>query len=263
MVRRLDVNILKRAETVWPFVISLALHLLLFSVCGIPRAPKVQECIMVDLAFPRIMESKGPARSSKTSPVKASAAPPSAALPQTAPPAALPPRHTQAAAVSERSVQENATLEKRPVARPDQITNAGGTAPSAPGNGEKSIPSPAPSAARGTSAAAIGADNAGSPSGRAIEGVFGATDGPAFIEKVQPVYPRFARRLGKEGTVLLRLAIDESGTLTTVEIVERAGHGFDEAAVAAVRTSRFKPARHRGVPVPCRALLPVRFKLEG
>jgi protein TonB len=79
---------------------------------------------------------------------------------------------------------------------------------------------------------------------------------------VLPVYPRFARRIGKEGTVMLRLTLDEGGSLKNVELLEKAGHGFDEAAVAAVRASRFRPALRHGRPVSCRAILPVRFELQ-
>jgi protein TonB len=62
--------------------------------------------------------------------------------------------------------------------------------------------------------------------------------------------------------VVLRLFIDEHGRLLNVEIVEKAGYGFDEAAIEAVKASSFQPARVNGLPVACRAVLPVRFRLE-
>ncbi|HBR22592.1 MAG TPA: hypothetical protein DD713_08545 [Nitrospiraceae bacterium] len=103
----------------------------------------------------------------------------------------------------------------------------------------------------------------GNNSGRDIvEGEFGSINGPSFLKMVKPEYPRFARRLGKEGKVVLRLFIDGHGRLVSVEIVEKAGHGFDEASVNAVKASTFRPAKLNGHPVACKALLPVRFKLE-
>lgn len=135
---------------------------------------------------------------------------------------------------------------------------AGNPAAVAPGGAEQGAAGSPASGGRGEG----GGSGAGPSSGPVREGVFGSIDGPAFLEQVSPVYPRIAQRLGREGTVLLRLSIDARGTLTAVEIVERAGHGFDEAALAAVRGSRFRPARQGGVAVPCRALLPIRFKLE-
>lgn len=92
---------------------------------------------------------------------------------------------------------------------------------------------------------------------------FGTADGPGFIRKANPVYPHLARQLGREGTVLLRVTINEKGHPVHVEIMDRAGSGFDEEAVRAVKESSFKPARRDGRPVSCRVLLPIRFVLKG
>ncbi len=103
----------------------------------------------------------------------------------------------------------------------------------------------------------------GSNSGNDIvEGEFASINGPSFLKTIKPEYPRLARRLGKEGKVVLRLFIDEHGRLVSVEIFEKAGHGFDEAAIDAVKASTFKPAKLNGHPVACKALLPIRFRLE-
>lgn len=103
----------------------------------------------------------------------------------------------------------------------------------------------------------------GNNSGRdLVEGEFGSINGPSFLRMIKPDYPRLARRFGKEGKVVLRLFIDEHGRLLNVEIVEKAGYGFDEAVVDAVKASIFQPAKLNGHPVACKALLPVRFKLE-
>lgn len=100
------------------------------------------------------------------------------------------------------------------------------------------------------------------PSPEMIDTEFGAAAAPLFLHRAMPVYPLFARKLGKEGTVLLRLAIDERGNLLQVEVVEKAGFGFVEAAVDAVKKSTFLPAKKDGKPVASRALLPVRFVLR-
>lgn len=96
-----------------------------------------------------------------------------------------------------------------------------------------------------------------------VDAPFGAGNGPRFARKSLPKYPRLARELGKEGTVLLRLTIDERGRLLEVEVMRRAGSGFDEEAVRAVRDSSFSPARVNGMPVRCRAQLPIRFVLNN
>jgi protein TonB len=71
-----------------------------------------------------------------------------------------------------------------------------------------------------------------------------------------------ARKLGKEGTVLLLITLCERGSLVAAEIIERAGSGFDEEALAAVRSSTYRPARRNGKPVPCKAFLPIVFRLK-
>jgi protein TonB len=92
---------------------------------------------------------------------------------------------------------------------------------------------------------------------------FGSTGGPGFIRRVLPRYPRLAREMSREGTVVLSLTIDEKGILQGVEVVESAGFGFDEAALQAMQASTFKAAVRNGQPVASRALLPVRFMLRG
>jgi protein TonB len=109
-------------------------------------------------------------------------------------------------------------------------------------------------------AAVSGAHGTGHGVGAAA---FGGSGGPGFISRVLPRYPRMAREMSREGTVVLSLTIDEQGILQDAEVAERAGFGFDEEALRAVRTSKFKPAVRSGKPVASRALLPVRFLLRG
>ncbi len=90
---------------------------------------------------------------------------------------------------------------------------------------------------------------------------FGSASGPNFLRREVPVYPFIARRMNKEGKVLLRLTIDEKGKLMNVEVIEAAGFGFTEAALEAVRKSTYRPAIKNGSAVLSLALLPVRFQL--
>lgn len=78
----------------------------------------------------------------------------------------------------------------------------------------------------------------------------------------RPEYPREARRLGKDGTVVLKLSLDAAGGVEAVEVVQGAGFGMDEAAEQAVWLSRFRPATRAGRPVASQAILPVRFTLR-
>ncbi|MCS7216056.1 MAG: energy transducer TonB [Thermodesulfovibrio sp.] len=96
-----------------------------------------------------------------------------------------------------------------------------------------------------------------------IDAEFGTASGPRFIHREVPVYPQVARRLGKEGKVVLRLTIDEKGELVNIEVLEGASYGFTEAAIEAVKKSKFAPAIKNGKPVASRAILPVRFILKN
>jgi protein TonB len=94
-----------------------------------------------------------------------------------------------------------------------------------------------------------------------IETRFGASVAPSFLHREMPVYPMMARKLSREGKVVLKLTIDENGNLLDVDVIEKAGYGFTEAAVEAVKKSTFLPAKRDGKPIASRALLPVRFRL--
>jgi|WetSurMetagenome_2_1015567.scaffolds.fasta_scaffold00246_25 periplasmic protein TonB len=92
---------------------------------------------------------------------------------------------------------------------------------------------------------------------------FGSVKGPNFLRHVKPEYPFVAKRMNKEGRVILKLTIDERGRLLNVEVVEAAGFGFTEAAVEAVMKSTYRPAVIHGRAILSRAVLPVRFRLTG
>jgi TonB family protein len=84
-----------------------------------------------------------------------------------------------------------------------------------------------------------------------------------FEVKSDDIYPADARRMGIEGVVRLKVGIDEKGNVVQVKVIERAGHGFDEAAVRALRQFKFKPAIAKdGRPVPFPVTYTYRFTLS-
>jgi protein TonB len=110
----------------------------------------------------------------------------------------------------------------------------------------------------------VSAGGGNGPGGPGLaERPFGSPDGPNFLHKVLPAYPALARKLEKEGTVLLRLTIDDRGRPVEIEVLRKAGFGFDEEAVRAVQSSTFVPAKKEGKPLACKALLPIRFVLKN
>lgn len=88
------------------------------------------------------------------------------------------------------------------------------------------------------------------------------TQPPSFVRNRPPRYPELARQRGWQGTVLLRLSINESGQVTDVEIARTSGYELlDAEAVTTVRQWQAAPARRRGRPVSMDVYLPVRFVL--
>jgi TonB family protein len=88
------------------------------------------------------------------------------------------------------------------------------------------------------------------------------TSPPALLQGATPEYPPEALAQGRTAEVPVRLHIDASGAVTQVDVVQPAGHGFDEAAVAAARQYLFKPAEWDGVPGPIVVETTIRFVLE-
>jgi TonB family protein len=56
-------------------------------------------------------------------------------------------------------------------------------------------------------------------------------------------YPAEARRLGIEGTIRVRLLVDDKGNVKSAELLNKLGHGLDELALARARQIAFEPAR--------------------
>jgi protein TonB len=83
-----------------------------------------------------------------------------------------------------------------------------------------------------------------------------------FEVNSEDVYPADAKRMGIEGVVRFKIGIDEKGNVADVKLVERAGHGFDEAATKVMWKLKFKPAiANDGRPVPFRIDYAYRFDL--
>ncbi|MGC9964984.1 MAG: TonB family protein [Syntrophobacteraceae bacterium] len=165
------------------------------------------------------------------------------------------PKKTQTAAVHPRDPKE---IKCEPQSNPAQ-TEVGAN--------QSEGSSQASGAGTGTAAGASnqgGAEGKGAPGRTGVmESSFGSPEGPSFLHKVSPAYPALARKLDKEGTVLLRVTIDERGRPVQVEVLTKAGFGFDEEAVRAVQGSTFVPAKKEGKALACKALLPIRFVLKN
>ncbi len=75
-------------------------------------------------------------------------------------------------------------------------------------------------------------------------------------------YPEIAKRAGVTGRVYVKAYVDENGTVAKVELIKGIGAGCDEAAMKAVKETKFKPGKQRGKPVKVQVIIPVYFKLR-
>jgi protein TonB len=90
--------------------------------------------------------------------------------------------------------------------------------------------------------------------------VGGDVEPPEALHAPPPRYPELARVAGRDGLVVLQAVIDRDGTVRDVRVLRGAPFGMTEAAVEAVRTWRFRPARRAGEPVAVYYQLTVRFR---
>ncbi|AGP35719.1 TonB-dependent receptor domain-containing protein [Sorangium cellulosum] len=124
------------------------------------------------------------------------------------------------------------------------------------GQGEPQAPEGPTSVPRGEGGAIVTpAAPTAAPAGRATP--------PRALNYTPPAYPPEAEKQGLEGSVTLQLDIDRDGRVKQAVVVESAGHGFDEAAVAAAQKLEFEPARRAdGAPAAARILYRYSFTLK-
>ena len=83
-------------------------------------------------------------------------------------------------------------------------------------------------------------------------------------QKSEPNYPPASRRVGEQGSVKLRLELDETGHITSAKVIESSGHTrLDNAGLATVKNWRCQAATRDGQPVRAVALQTFDFILEG
>jgi TonB family protein len=87
---------------------------------------------------------------------------------------------------------------------------------------------------------------------------------PELVEYARPEYPELAKVARLESDVVLQAKILTDGTIGDVEVlsVSRPNLCFEEAAMAALRQWRYKPAMMRGIPVEVYFTVFVEFKLQ-
>jgi len=88
-------------------------------------------------------------------------------------------------------------------------------------------------------------------------------DPPVALSPIRPTYPEIAQEAGIEGVVVVQAFIDKKGRVKETLILKGVPNtGLDEAAMEAIRKTRFRPAKQRERAVGVWISIPVNFKLK-
>ena len=80
----------------------------------------------------------------------------------------------------------------------------------------------------------------------------------------KPIYPNMSKRLGEQGTVVLRVLVKADGNAGEVEVKSSSSYPrLDQAAIDAVKTWRFNPAKIDGKAIDEWYQVPIPFKLQS
>ena len=84
-----------------------------------------------------------------------------------------------------------------------------------------------------------------------------------YLNNPAPPYPRQSKRLGEEGTVVIRVLITAEGRAEKAEIRTSSGHArLDDTALTTVKAWRFVPGKRNGLPEAMWFNVPIRFVLD-
>lgn len=85
---------------------------------------------------------------------------------------------------------------------------------------------------------------------------------PRLVKKVDPVYPKEARKKRIEGVVILEATTDGEGNVVKAQVLRSKGPLLDQAAIDAVRQWKYEPFYIKGKPHGLVFTVTVRFRLK-
>ncbi|GAB1409696.1 hypothetical protein MASR1M90_08500 [Desulfovibrionales bacterium] len=251
-------------------ILALLLHGICVAILSQTTTPMPLQAGIMELALVAAPQSgdqaPGPA---SPAPVVHDAAPEPPVVTQPEPTPVVPKKPVD---IPKKTIKKSTPKMEQPRPAPAPPAQTPSVQPASPVATQETTPSPLPPsthAGSGTGHGTRSAQGAGQGSGTGehglgpVQSAFGEANGPGFVRRVMPVFPRMARQRGREGVVILRLRISARGELIAVEVVQKAGYGFDEEALRAAQASIYSPATHNGRHVECTALLPIRFSLRN
>ncbi|MCH7612999.1 MAG: energy transducer TonB [Candidatus Marinimicrobia bacterium] len=102
------------------------------------------------------------------------------------------------------------------------------------------------------------------PTSNGPPGTYIPYDEPPYpLTPIRPKYPLFAMNGGVEGTVIVEVFVDKNGRVTETSIMKGIRHSsLNGAAIKAIKSTKFKPAKQKGEPVGVWISIPISFRLK-
>lgn len=121
----------------------------------------------------------------------------------------------------------------------------------------------APSAAPAPAAPAPPATNQRPSANATATAVMLPSTSADYLSNPAPPYPRQSKRMGEEGTVVIRVLITAEGRAEKAEIRTSSGYTrLDDTALSTVKAWRFVPGKRNGTPEAMWFNVPIRFVLD-
>lgn len=87
---------------------------------------------------------------------------------------------------------------------------------------------------------------------------------PALIHRESPKYPPLAREAGIEGTVAVKVLVNEEGKVIDAQVLSSdVTPAMERAALEAARKCMFRPAKQRTIAVKAHVMIPFQFQLTN
>ena len=279
MTRTTIMSVSKRdlASRAAVLTVSALAHVLVYGAMSLVPAstpPPRPSLIVTELIVTEPPTAPAPQRVTPPRPLARPKPPTKPAEPAAPPQSTAPPKPTQVEPPIERQASAPPIEAAPPLAASAETPREVATAPpptTVPSSSGSAAPSSSSSEASVTSSSTITPERTGSaaavaalaPAAPAVAAAVTRTAIPRGGYQVTPSYPSSARRLGIEGTALLRVFVDATGHVGDIVVKQSAGHpDLDRAAADAVRRWRFDPARRGADAVAMWVELPVEFHLR-
>ena len=102
------------------------------------------------------------------------------------------------------------------------------------------------------------------PSGGSGDAFLAFDEPPQLTYFEQPIYPPLARDAGIEGTVAIKVLVDEQGKVISAEVLQSdVTSAMERAALDAAKKCKFRPAKQRTIAVKAYVMVPFQFQLTN